>query len=48
MAKQYGLNINEIPGTGKGGRVTKGDVISFMEGTVAPKAAEKVEEVAKT
>jgi pyruvate/2-oxoglutarate dehydrogenase complex dihydrolipoamide acyltransferase (E2) component len=32
MAKKNGLDINTIPGTGKGGRVTKEDVINFMEG----------------
>ena len=32
MAKKHGLNINEIPGTGKNDRVTKEDVINFMEG----------------
>ena len=32
FAKKNGLDINTIPGTGKGGRVTKEDVINFMEG----------------
>jgi pyruvate/2-oxoglutarate dehydrogenase complex dihydrolipoamide acyltransferase (E2) component len=32
MAKMNGLDINQIPGTGKKGRVTKEDLINFMEG----------------
>ena len=32
FAKKNGLDINTIPGSGKGGRVTKEDVINFMEG----------------
>ncbi len=33
-----GLNISQIPGTGKDGRVTKGDVIGFKEGGAKPAA----------
>lgn len=29
LAKQYGLNINEIQGTGKDGRVLKDDVLNY-------------------
>lgn len=36
MAKKHGLDINQIPATGKGGRVTKDDVIAFMEGRTQP------------
>lgn len=32
MAKQKNLDINMIAGTGKNGRVTKSDVLNFMEG----------------
>ena len=32
MAKKNGLDINEVAGTGKGGRVTKEDLINFMSG----------------
>jgi 2-oxoisovalerate dehydrogenase E2 component (dihydrolipoyl transacylase) len=39
LCKQHGLDINEIPGTGKDGRVTKEDVHKFME---ARKSAEPV------
>ena len=31
MIKQHKLDISKIPGTGKDGRVTKEDVIIFME-----------------
>jgi pyruvate/2-oxoglutarate dehydrogenase complex dihydrolipoamide acyltransferase (E2) component len=33
MAKKNKLDINQITGSGKGGRVTKEDVINFMSGT---------------
>jgi len=38
MAKINGIDINTVTGTGKSGRVTKGDLINFMEGkpTEAP------------
>lgn len=32
LAKKHNLDINAIVGTGKNGRVTKGDVLSFMSG----------------
>lgn len=32
MVKMHGLDINEIEGTGKNGRVTKEDVLLHMEG----------------
>ncbi len=31
MAAEKGLDVSQIPGTGKDGRVTKGDVIAFAE-----------------
>lgn len=30
MAREYGLNLNMVPGTGLYGRITKRDVLSFM------------------
>jgi pyruvate/2-oxoglutarate dehydrogenase complex dihydrolipoamide acyltransferase (E2) component len=36
MAKKHNLDIDTIPATGKGGRVTKEDVINFMEGKTQP------------
>lgn len=43
MAKKNGLDINEVAGTGKSGRVTKEDLINFMSGKTQPKAMEKLE-----
>lgn len=31
LAEQYGINLAEVPGTGIGGRVSKGDIMSFVE-----------------
>ena len=39
MAKKHNLDINQIPATGKGGRVTKEDVINFMDGKTQPIAS---------
>ena len=39
MAKKHNLDINQIPASGKGGRVTKEDVINFMEGKTQPVSA---------
>ncbi len=36
MAKEYGLDINRIPGTGPGGRVTKKDVAGFRDISTKP------------
>jgi pyruvate/2-oxoglutarate dehydrogenase complex dihydrolipoamide acyltransferase (E2) component len=44
MAKKNGLDINEVAGTGKGGRVTKEDIINFMSGKTKPKAMDRVEQ----
>jgi pyruvate dehydrogenase E2 component (dihydrolipoamide acetyltransferase) len=38
MVSEHGLDINKVPGTGRGGRVTKHDVEVFLEGG-APAAA---------
>ena len=32
LIKEKGLDINKISGTGKGGRVTKGDVLLYLKG----------------
>ena len=32
LIKEKGLNINTISGTGKDGRVTKGDVLLYLKG----------------
>lgn len=31
LAKKEGIDINSVPGTGKNGRVTKTDILSFMK-----------------
>jgi 2-oxoisovalerate dehydrogenase E2 component (dihydrolipoyl transacylase) len=31
LAKQKGVDINKVPGTGLRGRVTKGDILQFIE-----------------
>ena len=32
LAKKEGVDINAVPGTGKNGRVTKGDLLNFIKG----------------
>ncbi len=45
IAREHGVNLEEVPGTGLGGRVTKDDILSFIEqrkgapAPVAPKPA---------
>jgi 2-oxoglutarate dehydrogenase E2 component (dihydrolipoamide succinyltransferase) len=39
MVAEHGLDISQIPGTGRGGRVTKRDVEVFLEGGGAAQAA---------
>ena len=42
LAKKFGVDIQKVPGSGRGGRVTASDVASFAEGGVAgfaPRAA---------
>src|SRR5215475_11506942 len=31
IAREHGVNLDEIPGTGLGGRVTKDDILNFIE-----------------
>src|SRR5262245_61679219 len=31
IAREHGVNIDEVPGTGLGGRVTKDDILNFIE-----------------
>ncbi len=33
LAEQYGINLAEVPGTGIGGRVSKQDILSYVEHT---------------
>jgi pyruvate dehydrogenase E2 component (dihydrolipoyllysine-residue acetyltransferase) len=40
IAEEHGVDIKQLEGTGMSGRVTKNDILSFIEsGTVAPKPA---------
>lgn len=48
LAEQYGINLTEVPGTGIGGRVSKQDILSFVEqrqkqGEIAPAAQPQVQ-----
>lgn len=49
LAKQNNINLTDLTGTGKDGRVTKGDIIEFLEGKTKPKSFEvsKPETVSK-
>jgi len=38
LAEQYGVSLAEVPGTGLGGRVSKQDIMSFIERQSAPAA----------
>ena len=40
LIKEKGLNINKISGTGKDGRVTKGDVLLYLKGNNPPEKKE--------
>jgi 2-oxoglutarate dehydrogenase E2 component (dihydrolipoamide succinyltransferase) len=47
MVAEHGLDVSAIPGTGRGGRVTKKDVQQFIDagGTAAPAQAPEVHDV---
>jgi pyruvate dehydrogenase E2 component (dihydrolipoamide acetyltransferase) len=38
IAREHGVNLAEVPGTGLGGRVTKEDILHFVEQRTAPAA----------
>jgi 2-oxoglutarate dehydrogenase E2 component (dihydrolipoamide succinyltransferase) len=39
IAEQHGIDIEAVPGTGHAGRVTKQDILSFIDGAPAPASA---------
>ncbi len=39
IVHEHGLDASQIPGTGKDGRLTKGDVLAFVKSQAAPPAA---------
>jgi len=44
IAAEHGIDPSQIPGTGTGGRVTKKDIVAFVEGqAAAPEAAPQAE-----
>lgn len=47
LAEQFGVNLDEIPGTGEGGRVTKGDVELFAQAKGSKAAPAAVPQVAR-
>lgn len=47
LLQEYGLDITSIAGSGKSGRVLKGDVLSFIKKNSLTKKVHKVEEVVK-
>jgi 2-oxoglutarate dehydrogenase E2 component (dihydrolipoamide succinyltransferase) len=46
LVDEHGLDARAITGTGRGGRLTKGDVLAFLETRPAPTAAPAAEEAA--
>ena len=38
MAREHGVDLTSVPGTGEGGRVSKQDMLAFLEGRDAAKA----------
>ncbi|HMY70995.1 MAG TPA: 2-oxoglutarate dehydrogenase, E2 component, dihydrolipoamide succinyltransferase, partial [Blastocatellia bacterium] len=39
IAREHGINLEQVPGTGLGGRVTKEDIMGFIERKAAPAPA---------
>lgn len=39
IAREHGINLEQVPGTGIGGRVTKEDILGFIERKAAPAPA---------
>ena len=39
LAAEFGIDLRQVPGTGRGGRVTREDVIAYLERQTAPEAS---------
>ena len=39
IAREHGVNLSQVPGTGLGGRITKQDIMAFIERHAPPSAA---------
>ena len=48
LIAEKGLQVESITGTGPGGRVTKGDVLTYLEKALAPSAAPTINQVTTT
>ncbi len=50
IAREHGVNLSQVPGTGLGGRISKQDILNFIEqhGAGAPAAAAQSRPVATT
>jgi pyruvate dehydrogenase E2 component (dihydrolipoamide acetyltransferase) len=43
IASEHGVDPGQVPGTGRGGRVTKKDILNFIESGAPPEAAQPAE-----
>src|SRR5436190_4142835 len=41
IASEHGVDVGQVPGTGRGGRVTKKDILNFIEGGKPPSMTEE-------
>ncbi|MDQ0188416.1 2-oxo acid dehydrogenase subunit E2 [Alicyclobacillus cycloheptanicus] len=39
LAEQHGIDLSQVPGTGEGGRITRKDVLAYVQGQTAPSDA---------
>ncbi|MCL6637464.1 MAG: 2-oxo acid dehydrogenase subunit E2 [Alicyclobacillus sp.] len=48
LAREWGIDLSQVPGTGPNGKVTRADVEAFRQGTAAPTAATPAAELTET